>query len=107
MIKSKSNLITAGLLALVLSLIVGCSSSPHHGEIDYGEPPTGSYEDALNKWTAQDKAYSGASESLQVMATLLSRDIVEHQVFNDAEIYHWTPDQYRDHRQKALYENES
>ena len=96
------------VMLLVLPL-AGCNTPIHHGELSFGDTPvpTGDYGSVLNRWTQNDKTYNGGAEAVQITATLLSREVVEQQVYLDAERFHWTPEKYRDSRQQALYGNES
>jgi len=104
--KKMKNFLKLVLLIGILPLAISCVAPSHHGELSFGDEPVpqGTYDQALSRWTQNDKAYSGLSESYQVSSTLLSKEIVEQQVYMDAEEYHWTAEQFKDARQKALYD---
>lgn len=97
------------VLSAVAIGALSCTTPRHHGEISYGDIPTpeGTYDAAVEKWSNVEKAYQGLDESFQVAATLLAENIVAHQVFIDAEDLHWTPEQYREARDKALGEGQT
>jgi hypothetical protein len=71
-----------------------------------GYTPAQPYSVVLEEWTSSDRAYDGIVEIFQVTATLHSRDLVEGQTYQDAELFHWTPVQYKEERQKALAESQ-
>lgn len=91
-------------LALVI-FSTACATQMHHGELSFGDVPTPreSYSDVLDKWTASERAYNGITADFQVTATLVSTDVLEHHIFRSAEELHWTADQFKEARQKALY----
>src|SRR3954466_6052610 len=97
------------VVSFIFLIFAGCASSIERPDNSFGDNPipTGSYKEALNHWSASEKTYVGGAQALQITATLLARDVLEHQVFMDAQKFHWTADQYRENRQKALYDNES
>jgi len=95
------------LFLVVACFAVACATSAEKVEYQEAGAPTGSYSDVLEKWTSSEKEYRGASESFNVTSTILATDVVEQQVLMDAEQFHWTIAQYREARQKALYEAQS
>jgi hypothetical protein len=93
------------LACLILLSCVACShGSERQDDPNVIEPPPGRYSTILNHWTDSDKAYSGLSAVYEVTATLMALEVVEHQVYLDAEQLKWTPERYRDAKQKALFE---
>jgi hypothetical protein len=93
--------------ALILSLLLLTSSCALQQTVSDDlkqEEPSGDYKDILDKWTNSDKSYSGLKADFIVDATLRSRELIEHQIYRDAIRLAWTGEQFRDARQKALFE---
>ncbi|MDZ4677987.1 MAG: hypothetical protein SGI74_10840 [Oligoflexia bacterium] len=95
----------AVMFVLALSMI-GCSTTNHEETLNYKgiERPPGKYTTVLDRWTTGEKSYASMSAAYQVTATLQAMEVVEHQVFQDAQQYQWSAEQLREARQKALYE---
>ncbi|MCC6278042.1 MAG: hypothetical protein IT289_09025 [Oligoflexia bacterium] len=96
-------------LRLVLQLfvvmsIVGCRSASTIPDEIKNDSPQGDYKSILEEWTNSDKVYSGLKADFIVDATLKTREIIEHQNYKDAVRLSWTPEQFRENRQKSLYE---
>lgn len=95
-------------LASLVFLTSCFTSRPESGFVspDY-PPPKSSYTSVLNKWTDKDRAYTGMTAAFQIEATLMSQDLIEHQLYIDADQFHWTNEQFKEARQKALYDAQS
>jgi hypothetical protein len=99
-------------LALTIVLICSslaisaCTIGAHHDEVKYDDiqKPKGSYDSVINHWTDHEKNYTAFSSSFQVTASLLSNEVIEHQVYLDAQKLHWTSAEYKEQHQKVLTE---
>lgn len=90
-------------LLITMFWLVGCATTSEYAM--QGAPvPEGSYAGVLEKWTAEKKAYSGIVSTFQVIATLQTTDIIQHQVFIESSKTQRTTDQYLTARRKALEE---
>ncbi len=88
-------------LAAWLTVCAACTTPENRYVIGDATVPMGDYTDIIQKWTSEAKVYSGIVSTFQVSSTMLSSEILNHQVFRDARTAHLTKDQYLDLRKKA------
>jgi hypothetical protein len=94
------------IVSLILFQVMACTMGAHHGEMEYPDyqAPQGDYDHILNHWTDKEKNYNAFSSTFQITATLVSTEIMEHQVYMMAQKSHWTSAQLTEEKQKQLSE---
>lgn len=90
-----------GVLFLGLALNLGCATTS--GPYTYNDAPIppDDYSQVVNKWSVEEKVYSGLSSSFQINATMHSMDLLYHQVFQDSISARNTREQYLASRSKV------
>lgn len=84
-------------------MLTACATT-HEYALQGAPMPEGSYSSHLSKWTDSKKEYSGIVASYQVNATLLSPEIIRHQIFEQSSQAHLTSEKYAENLYKALDE---